>query len=56
MRSSVIYPGEVETPILDARPFRSQPSGGRSSCSPKTSPPRFASWSSCIRGRTCPSW
>ena len=51
----MIYPGEVETPILDARPV---PVGAERAVfsNPKTSRPLYASWSSCIRGHTCRSW
>ena len=57
IRSSVIYPGEVNTPILDARPV---PVGAgaarRRSSSPKTSPRPSASSSSSTPGPTSPSW
>jgi NAD(P)-dependent dehydrogenase (short-subunit alcohol dehydrogenase family) len=56
IRSSVIYPGEVNTPILDARPVPvPEERGGRSS-SPRTSPRPSGSWPSSPPGPTSPSW
>ncbi len=51
IRSTVIYPGEVNTPILDARPVPVPPGARRSpSSSPPTSPPRSGFWSSSTPG------
>ncbi len=52
IRSSVVYPGEVETPILDKRPVAVAPSAGSRSSSPRTSAPQCVSWSNSIHEQT----
>ena len=57
IRSTVIYPGEVNTPILDEPPgSRRPPSAARRSSSPKTSPPPCGSSSSFTPAPACPNW
>ena len=56
IRSQSIYPGEVDTPILEHRPEPVSDEHRQAISSRRTWPPPWCSSPPCRRGRGCPNW